>query len=374
MPLFTVIIPTHSHVATLPWAIRSVLDQSIQDFELIVVGDGAPAATELIMAGWCARDQRIQFQPNVKGAGYGELYRHRALQQARGSLVAYLGDDDLWLPHHLETLSGLLRKHDMAHTPMTTVNPEGTLHASFGRLDTAYGRACLLQRGSHSCGPTSLGHTLAAYQKLPFGWRPKPDNMNSDTYMWQQWLSQPWLNVGYEFRISTLHLGSPKRLSMSDEQRGEESGKWYALSRQQDVGASLILETLPIWASRIPKRNLLGDLVDSLVSGSPITPESVALWAALACESAGDSTKFILRKALLAQKHAQWETARQLYALVDGYTTDTTHLPLLARYFLNAGEFLAADRVFSDARCHHPDIAEQIANLRKMSVRLQQAR
>src|SRR5262245_53977918 len=104
MPRATVLIPTFDHADTILRAIASVRQQSEPDFELFVVGDGAPQRTRDIMAGLCAEDRRIRFFDNTKGEANGERHRHAALQQAQGEIVCYLGDDDLWLPHHLAVM------------------------------------------------------------------------------------------------------------------------------------------------------------------------------------------------------------------------------------------------------------------------------
>lgn len=369
MPLFTVIIPTHCHVATLSWAIKSVLEQSVEDFELIVVGDGAPRATELVMDEWCARDARIHFRPNSKGAGNGESHRHSALQQARGSLVAYLGDDDLWLPHHLETMTALLQENDMAHTPQVNVSPGGVARVAAGRLDTLYGRACLLTLGLHSCGPTSVAHTMAAYRKLPFGWRPKPADMKSDTHMWQQWLAQQRVNIGYQLRVSSLHIGSPPRLSMSDEQRGEESEIWYTRSREEGFEQQLLGEALSNWQSQTFHDKHEREILDSLVCGKPVSAESTAVLAFQFAERSGNPIRFTLQKALLAQQNSQWDVADSLYALVQDQVSTVPDQLLQAKFKLKAGDFDDAERVLSNINSNNPEVIEQVARLRNMCAK-----
>ena len=81
MTQFTVILPTHDHVDTLWFSIESVLAQTVRDFELIVVGDGAPPRTAEIVAAIAERDPRVRYVSNPKGERHGELSRHAALQR-----------------------------------------------------------------------------------------------------------------------------------------------------------------------------------------------------------------------------------------------------------------------------------------------------
>jgi glycosyltransferase involved in cell wall biosynthesis len=103
-PFFTVIIPVFNRAELLREAIASVLAQSCQDFEIVVVDDGSsdnPAATVARFA-----DPRIRFfrQPNQGGGAA----RNRAIDEARGRFIAPLDSDDIFLPHHLAAMQELL--------------------------------------------------------------------------------------------------------------------------------------------------------------------------------------------------------------------------------------------------------------------------
>lgn len=103
-PFFSVIIPVYNRAGPLATALRSVLAQTCQDFEIVVVDDGSaddPAAT---MAGF--PDPRIRFirQDNAGGGAA----RNAAIDAARGRFIAPLDSDDQFLPHHLARMKSLL--------------------------------------------------------------------------------------------------------------------------------------------------------------------------------------------------------------------------------------------------------------------------
>ena len=54
----TVLIPTHNHGETLRYAVGSVLAQTMQDFEILIVGDGVPEATRELAAELARNDAR----------------------------------------------------------------------------------------------------------------------------------------------------------------------------------------------------------------------------------------------------------------------------------------------------------------------------
>jgi len=103
-PFFSVIVPVFNRARPLDAALRSVLAQTCQDFEIIVVDDGSsdnPRATiEAI------NDPRLRFiRQDNQGGGAA---RNTGINAARGRFVALLDSDDTFLSHHLESMKALL--------------------------------------------------------------------------------------------------------------------------------------------------------------------------------------------------------------------------------------------------------------------------
>lgn len=102
-PRFTVIIPAYNAEAYLPDTLRSILAQTYNDWELVIVNDGSTDATGDIAAGFAEQEPRIRVltQPN----GGCSSASNTAWRAARGEYVCILGADDLYLPAYLETQS-----------------------------------------------------------------------------------------------------------------------------------------------------------------------------------------------------------------------------------------------------------------------------
>jgi glycosyltransferase involved in cell wall biosynthesis len=107
-PRVSVIIATYNRSSVLRYAIASVLNQSMQDFELLVIGDSCTDDSEEVVAG--IKDSRIRWINLPVNTGHQSGPNSRGLQEARGEFVAYLGHDDLWLKHHLECTIGKLEE------------------------------------------------------------------------------------------------------------------------------------------------------------------------------------------------------------------------------------------------------------------------
>jgi hypothetical protein len=108
-PSVSVVIPTYQRRKLVGRAVWSVLEQSHQDFELIVVDDGSDDGTEQSLADI---DPRLHYyRQEHRGV---PAARNTALRHARGSVVAFLDSDDRWLPDHLAVITDALRMNPSA--------------------------------------------------------------------------------------------------------------------------------------------------------------------------------------------------------------------------------------------------------------------
>lgn len=118
-PFLSVLIPTFNRGVLLAGrTIPSVLSQTYRRFEVVVVGDACTDDTEARLR--ALGDARVRFENLAERGPYPEdpLLRwmvagtaplNRALELARGRWLAYIDDDDVWEPDHLETLLGHAR-------------------------------------------------------------------------------------------------------------------------------------------------------------------------------------------------------------------------------------------------------------------------
>lgn len=98
MPKVSVVIPTCNRPELLTRAVRSVLAQTYQDIEIIVVDDGVKECAEGVVTTF--GDPRIRYLKNETSLGGGGA-RNRGIVEAQGEYVAFLDDDDEWLPEKL---------------------------------------------------------------------------------------------------------------------------------------------------------------------------------------------------------------------------------------------------------------------------------
>ena len=108
-PLISVVIPLYNREGSIGAAVESVLSQSFEDFELIVVDDGSTdGGPDLVEA---LGDPRIRLlrHPFNRGANAA---RNDGVRQARGEIVSFLDSDDLFLPNKLQTVADVFSRRD----------------------------------------------------------------------------------------------------------------------------------------------------------------------------------------------------------------------------------------------------------------------
>lgn len=103
-PFFSVVIPVFNRARVLPGAIDSVLAQSDQDFEIIVVDDGSADDPAAVVEDFA--DPRIRIVRKENGGGGSA--RNRGIDLAQGRFIAFLDSDDVFLPHHLAVMRSIV--------------------------------------------------------------------------------------------------------------------------------------------------------------------------------------------------------------------------------------------------------------------------
>jgi glycosyltransferase involved in cell wall biosynthesis len=130
-----VLLPTHSRPRTIIYAIDSVLAQTHAALELHIVCDGCDAATDDVVAR--VNDPRVRFHRRPKAPGYGYANRNAVLRLTSAPWIAYISDDDLWFPDHLEVSLASLRVlgSGLVASRSVLVKPPGRLDPHFFAFD-----------------------------------------------------------------------------------------------------------------------------------------------------------------------------------------------------------------------------------------------
>ena len=113
IPCISVIIASYTRAELLREAIRSVIEQSFRDYEIIIVDDGSKDHSLEVIESFRKADPdriRLFMHDNQLNRGIQETHL-LGISKARGEFVAFLDNDDRWTPNYLASKTDLLRSH-----------------------------------------------------------------------------------------------------------------------------------------------------------------------------------------------------------------------------------------------------------------------
>ncbi|MBQ6394900.1 MAG: glycosyltransferase family 2 protein, partial [Atopobiaceae bacterium] len=146
VPAVSVVVPVYNQAQYLPDAIRSILAQDHEDFELILVDDGSTDGSGELCDSFADEDERIRVI-HQENAGLSTA-RNTGIDASRGEWVAFIDSDDVMGPSYLRLLHGAAIAHDAAIAVAGMVrfsdDPPAILQASATEIQLISGReACL---------------------------------------------------------------------------------------------------------------------------------------------------------------------------------------------------------------------------------------
>jgi glycosyltransferase involved in cell wall biosynthesis len=233
MPRITVIIPTYNWSSVLPYSIGSVLRQTFSEWELLVIGDACTDDSEAVVERM-RRDhpeQRIRWINLPVNAGNQFGPNNEGLRQAQGEVVAYLGHDDLWLPHHLACLLAAVDSGaDVAHSVVKWVFPNGHSPAFF--------------LPQHCVSPSSVMHRRGKIAGLG-GWRDYREiEATPDTDLWER-AREGGCRFRFVPRLTVIKFPASARRDVYKVRPCHEQAAWFErIGRESDLEAVELTEML----------------------------------------------------------------------------------------------------------------------------------
>ena len=106
---FSVIIPVYNSEKSLDRCLRSVLEQSFEDFEVVIIDDGSSDGSPAICRRYAEADPRIRYICQENG-GVSSARNH-GIQEAEGEFLVFLDSDDSYRPAYLETFSRMIAEN-----------------------------------------------------------------------------------------------------------------------------------------------------------------------------------------------------------------------------------------------------------------------
>ena len=126
LPLVSVIMPAYNSVGFIEQAIRSIQDQTYQNWELLVIDDSSTDATVPLVKKEMRTDKRIQLLQNRENLGAG-VARNLGIKAAKGRFISFLDADDLWIPQKLQVQVKFMQENEvgMTYSSYSLISEEG---------------------------------------------------------------------------------------------------------------------------------------------------------------------------------------------------------------------------------------------------------
>jgi glycosyltransferase involved in cell wall biosynthesis len=235
-PLVTVVIPTYNRAAQLTCAIQSVLNQTYENLEIIVVDDASADDTQRIVESFA--DSRIRYIRHKVNRG-GSAARNTGIRAATGKYIAFLDDDDEWESVKTEEQIRILEDQDY-DAVLCTSDEHGA------RLSKFEGEKTIdlenLRRGRFTAGGTGVLMAKANVVKETMFDESLPRYQDWDVFIriGQKYrigyLNKPFVryNEGAHERISNKIISMPasaleNELQMVHKHREFFGEKWFKL-------------------------------------------------------------------------------------------------------------------------------------------------
>ncbi len=182
----SVVMPAHDAEAYIEASVRSVLEQTYPDFELIVIDDGSRDGTAEIVERLAQEDSRIVLLRSARNSG-ASASRNAGVAHARGVWIAFLDSDDLWQADKLEKQMALLEKHPdavLSYTAAAFMDEAGQRYGYIMRAEEETDYETLLRRNILSCSSVMVRRDVML--RHPMG----GDRMHEDYAAWLEILRE----------------------------------------------------------------------------------------------------------------------------------------------------------------------------------------
>ena len=194
-PLVSVILPTYNCARFLPEAIESILLQTYNSYEIIVIDDGSTDNTKEILHPFMQRIRYIGLEEN-KGL---PTTRNIGIQSARGEYIAFIDADDLWLPEKLETVVTYFDDHpevSMVYSRHLNIDEHGHISGESAKKSLPSGNVFIRLFSEQNFILTST----AVVQKKVFE---TTGMFDESFYNCQDW--DMWLRISFYFKVAGIN-------------------------------------------------------------------------------------------------------------------------------------------------------------------------
>lgn len=217
MKKVSIITPAHNSALYIEEAIESVLSQTYQNWEMLIVDDCSSDNTVEIVASYCEKDSRIKMIKHMENKGVAGA-RNTALKVATGKYIAFLDSDDMWLPQKLENQIEFMeeKKCVLSYTAYQKYYSNTKTRGSIVRVPAKMTYNSIFYNTAIACLTVMVNRELSGYFEMPLL------NHTEDQCTWQIVLRESKYALGLNENLALYRISSTSLTA----------NKWNALKKQ----------------------------------------------------------------------------------------------------------------------------------------------
>lgn len=277
MPLFSVVIPLFNKENFIQNTLNSVLNQTFNDYEIIIINDGSTDKSEQIVEEF--NDSRIIYLSKLnEGVSAARNY---GIQHSKGKYIAFLDADDLWLPSHLSALKSLIDRHPEAgifasryklifqNQSIYTPNYQN-INAEYSGIITDYFESSLHYAVATS---SSVAVPKSVFEKI--GNFDTAINIGEDMDMWIRIALEYSVVIGNSVTVSYLHFVTDSLSKQSIFNKKTKDFSFYKEAEKQHSSLKKYLDLYRIEYALQYKMANKKNIAENLYQ--QINPENISL-------------------------------------------------------------------------------------------------
>lgn len=228
MELVSVVMPVYNSGRFIDDAIRSVLAQTYQNWELLVVDDSSTDDSVPIVERFAQQDSRIRLYHNANRKGMPSAPRNEGVQLAKGRYIAFLDSDDCWLPTKLEEQVRLFEDEKTA-----------IVYSNYEKMDEDGKRAKRIVKAPQTAGYKTLlkgniiGNLTGIYDTKKVGKVPFQHIHHEDYAMWLSILKQGFIARNTQTVTAIYRV---RKQSVSSKKLSVLTWQWYIYREVEHLG------------------------------------------------------------------------------------------------------------------------------------------
>ncbi|MFJ1626559.1 glycosyltransferase family 2 protein [Marinilactibacillus psychrotolerans] len=166
--LVSIVTPVYKAEKYIKETIQSVLNQTYENFELILIDDCSPDNSAIVIKDIAKKDSRIKYVKLEKNSG-AAVARNKGIELAQGRYIAFIDSDDKWYPEKLDKQINFMEDNKVAftYTKFEMINDDGSLKNEAAKLPEKLNYKGLLKNTAIACSTVVIDRKLIGDFSMP---------------------------------------------------------------------------------------------------------------------------------------------------------------------------------------------------------------